>query len=143
MTPERLAAIRDRAICATEGPWAPWFDQDGQPHMSGMLMVGNAAAVIPEGETWIEGVDVNPIAHTYTPEDRRFIAHARTDVPDLLAEVDRLRAENDNLRAGAKSFVRQIDRLARGIEGIEAKADDYGQQTLANMANALLNPTEE
>lgn len=92
MTPERLAEIRGRVTWATEGPWAPWPDQDGQPHMHGLLMVGNADAVIPEGEAWVEDVDVNPIAHTYTPEDRRFIAHARADVPDLLDEVDRLRS---------------------------------------------------
>ena len=90
MSPERLAEIEARAGRATEGPWAPWLDQDDQPHMEGLLMVGNAAAVIPEGQSWVEGVDVNPIAHTYTPEDRHFIAHVRTDVPALLAEVKRL-----------------------------------------------------
>lgn len=101
MTPERLAMIESRIGWATEGPWAPWLDQDGQPHMHGLLMVGNADAVIPEGETWVEGVNVNPIAHTYTPEDRQFIAHARTDMPDLLAEVKRLRAGIEALRAHA------------------------------------------
>ena len=83
----RLDEIEARTNAATEGPWAPWRDQDGAPHMNGLLMVGNAAAVIPEGESWVEGVDVNPIAHTYTPEDREFIAHARTDVPDMAAAL--------------------------------------------------------
>ena len=83
----RLDKIEARTNAATEGPWAPWRDQDGAPHMNGLLMVGNAAAVIPEGESWVEGVDVNPIAHTYTPEDREFIAHARTDVPDMAAAL--------------------------------------------------------
>ena len=83
----RLNKIETRANAATEGPWAPWRDQDGALHMNGLLMVGNAAAVIPEGESWVEGVDVNPIAHTYTPEDREFIAHARTDVPDMAAAL--------------------------------------------------------
>ena len=85
---EILARIRKRADAATPGPWAPWRDQDGAPHMNGLLMVGNAAAVIPEGESWVEGVDVNPIAHTYTPEDREFIAAARTTVPALLDLAD-------------------------------------------------------
>ena len=84
---ETLNRIRAQADAATEGPWAPWRDQDGAPHMNGLLMVGNAAAVIPEGESWVEGVDVNPIAHTYTPEDREFIAAARTDVPDMAAAL--------------------------------------------------------
>src|SRR5690625_5084349 len=69
-----LDDLRKIAEAATKGPWAPWPDQDGTPHMNGLLMVGNADAVIPEGETWIEGVDINPIAHVLTPEDREFIA---------------------------------------------------------------------
>lgn len=78
---EWLDEAEQLAAAATEGPWASWFDQDGATHMNGLLMVGNAAAVIPDGETWVEGVDVNPIAHTYTPEDREFIARSRTLLP--------------------------------------------------------------
>ena len=81
----RLNEIEARTNAATEGPWAPWRDQDGAPHMNGLLMVGNADAVIPEGEFWVEDVDINPVAHTYLPEDREFIAHARADVPALVA----------------------------------------------------------
>ena len=83
----RLNEIEARANAATEGPWAPWRDQDGAPHMNGLLMVGNADAVIPEGEFWVEDVDINPVAHTYLPEDREFIAHTRTDVPDMAAAL--------------------------------------------------------
>ena len=93
MTQEQLDAIRERAAKATAGPWAAWEDQDGQPHMQGRLMVGVAAGVIPDGDTWIEGPDVNnPVAETYIPEDRVLIAHAPQDLADLLAEVKRLRA---------------------------------------------------
>ena len=92
MTQEQLDAIRERAAKATAGPWAAWEDQDGQPHMQGRLMVGVAAGVIPDGDTWIEGPDVNnPVAETYIPEDRVLIAHAPQDLTDLLAEVERLR----------------------------------------------------
>lgn len=64
---------------------------------------------------------------------------------DLLDEVDRLRAENDNLRAGAKSFVRQIDRLANGIEALARDGEAYGRGNaldLSRRLRALLNPTE-
>ena len=71
----------------TEGPWAAWTDQDGTEHMQGRLMVGNAAAVIPDGESWVEGVDINPVAHVNTPEDRAFIADARTRLPQALAAI--------------------------------------------------------
>ena len=83
----RLNEIEARANAATEGPWAPWKDQDGAKHMQGLLMVGNADAVIPEGELWVEDVDINPIAHTYTPWDREFIAHSLTDVTDMAAAL--------------------------------------------------------
>lgn len=103
----RLDKIEARANAATKGPWAPWKDQDGAKHMQGLLMVGNADAVIPEGELWVEDVDINPIAHTYTPEDREFIAHARTDVPWLLEQV--------KLRDKALEAVLEMHELAQPI----------------------------
>lgn len=68
-TRENHEAARARCAMATEGPWAPWLD-------------------------WVDGVDVNPVAYVYTPEDRAFIAHARADIPALLDEIERLRAES-------------------------------------------------
>ena len=91
MTDLDLAAIRERVEQATEGPWAAWYDQDGQPHMQGRLMVGNADAVIPDGKSWVEGVDINPVAECLIPEDREFIAHAREDVPALLDALQAVR----------------------------------------------------
>ena len=85
---EWIAQRRELLWTATEGPWAPWLDQDGAKHMNGLLMVGNADAVIPDGEVYIEGVDVNPVAHTYTPEDRAFIADARTSLPRALDALE-------------------------------------------------------
>lgn len=38
-----------------------------------------------------EGEEGNPTARVYIGEDAEFIAHARQDIPDLLAEVTRLR----------------------------------------------------
>lgn len=108
MSDDELQAIRDREWKATEGPWAPWLDQDGATHMNGLLMVGNADGVIPDGESWVEG-DVNPVAHCYTPEDREFIAHARVDVPALLAEVERIR---ERLERAERSLLLYEDRGA-------------------------------
>ena len=43
--------------------------------------------------------------------------------------------ERDEARA-------EVERLRAGIEALADKADDYGEPTLVNMANDLLNPTE-
>ena len=85
-------AMRELADKATDGPWEAWTDQDGTPHMQGRLMVGNAAGVIPDGETFIDGVEINPIAECYTPEDRAFIAACREWVPEVLERLERVRA---------------------------------------------------
>ena len=80
MTPERLDAIRERVGSATEGPWSHWsgWDQWDYSIMScGADDVPTVASVIPE------------------LDDSIFIAHAREDVPALLAEVERLRAALD------------------------------------------------
>ncbi len=87
---ETLARIRAQADAATDGPWAPWLDQDGAKHMGGLLMVGNAEAVIPDGEEFVDEVDVNPIAHVYTPWDRTFIAASITDVPRLVDALEKV-----------------------------------------------------
>lgn len=115
MTNLDLEAIRARANAATEGPWAPWFDLDGAPHMAGLLMVGNADGVIPDGEHGVGGVDINPIAHTYTPEDREFIAHARTDIPALLDLVDTHAKAVRNASGNYLRVLGECDRLAKQL----------------------------
>ena len=75
MTPERLAEIRARAEAATVGPW--WTTRNLRP------------ATIFSGEG---SDDNNVVAGDAEPADATFIAAARTDVPELVAEVERLQA---------------------------------------------------
>ncbi|PAD91668.1 hypothetical protein [Shouchella clausii] len=66
-TDEQLAAIRERCDKATEGPWKEYgcyVAQDG-------LIVAEA--------------------HLSEAEDVEFIAHAREDIPMLLAEIEHLK----------------------------------------------------
>jgi hypothetical protein len=84
-----LDAVQARADAATEGPWAweqtgdkdsSWavgwvMDQDENP-LSGRLETGEGIVV----EGVCEGIAANPA-------DGEFIAHARTDVPALVAEL--------------------------------------------------------
>ena len=76
-----LEAIKARERAATPGPWLPsgygWnivsAGEDG-------VSVSTRAP-----QTYLDGTDYDPRA------DAQFIAHAREDVPALVAEVERLR----------------------------------------------------
>ncbi len=97
MSDERFAEIRGREQAATEGPW--WFDESED-----CWRLHGVATRIP-AQNWVPELVVNcqilkapkhgtPYAEYWpSPEDGAFIAHARQDVRDLLAEVDRLREE--------------------------------------------------
>jgi len=67
-----LEAIKARCEAATPGPWEI-KDRGHFAYMSGPRHVG-------VGGRWL-------------PADAAFISHAREDVPALIAEVERLRAE--------------------------------------------------
>ena len=78
-----LAAIRARAEAATEGPW----DYAGQGWVRhGDMSVGSDQ--IPEVLA----------ATVLSDADGAFIAHAREDIPALLAEIDRLNATIQRVR---------------------------------------------
>jgi hypothetical protein len=70
MTDEELTAIRERAEKATPGPWYSYYAS--RPY----VMAGHT-----------------PVADVETDADADFIVHARTDVPVLAAEVERLKTE--------------------------------------------------
>ncbi len=103
MTRPDIEAIAARAAAATEGPWDDlWFGPD--------TLVGyraDAALEWPnysdkQSPLWRRGGQVlGEDDHTlylgpgaaFTPLDATFIAHARTDVPALVAYVEELEAE--------------------------------------------------
>lgn len=90
MTPERLAEIRTRAEAATPGPWEA-EDYSTDP--------GDEGSCITAGEPGTMRQRAVAYAIDYpwtTPEscaaDATFIAAARTVVPELVTEVERLQA---------------------------------------------------
>jgi hypothetical protein len=92
MTDEELQAIKARVAAATPGPWAMSRDEMsagfGQHRY---VVVGTTTADGKKLVDWrllVEGMRGADAVH-----DAEFIAHARTDEPALLAEVERLRAE--------------------------------------------------
>ena len=77
LSPDELSAIEARANAATAGPWRSIIEGRDQDSGSSFIMT--------EGEDiYVSGA---------TDADQDFIAHARQDVPRLLAEVRRLRSE--------------------------------------------------
>lgn len=83
----RLAEIEARANAATPGPWSPAPYSGADPH--DRIVVGS-------NNDWL--LNVGALVHeAISPKnpqeyaDAEFIAHARTDVPALVAEVRRLR----------------------------------------------------
>jgi hypothetical protein len=107
MTPERLAQILARAEATPKGQWfVEYFGDGGYPQQ-----VSNRQAVLI-AETFEGGAGLRPI-----PE---FIAHAREDVPALVAEVERLTADLEQSRWVAKELEEHRD--AYKIERDEARA---------------------
>jgi len=100
-----LDAIRARADAATEGPW------ECEP-----------AAF---GPRWFVYNASRGLAGDVRPDDAIFIAHARSDVPALVGEVEHLRAENAKLSALYATLRSQVAQ-EQGCEPMGAAAFSGG-----------------
>jgi hypothetical protein len=80
LSSEELDQIEARCAAAVSGPWKSFIE--GRDHTSGssFIMTGSPDQRGPDIE--LSGA---------TSQDQDFIAHAREDVPRLLAEIRRLR----------------------------------------------------
>ncbi len=74
LTPERLAEIKARCEAATYGPWTENWSRVFASVLNGRMLFS---------------AETSPNAK----QDALFTAHARKDVPDLIAEVKRLRED--------------------------------------------------
>jgi hypothetical protein len=125
MSEEYLREIQARCEAATPGPWEAWTEEPGD-----CVVVSQEYEAAPDEDgDWICNVDPNEVfflcpgltgaypvgvAFNREVEDTEFIAHARTDVPALLAEVELLRADNE--------------RQARSIQHLRNKLRKAGQR---------------
>jgi hypothetical protein len=99
MTPEdttRIAVIQARVEAATAGPWST---QHFQPYPLVVRVYGKAdppsVAILYRAEDSMSAPYSTTI--TQADNDAAFIAHARQDIPYLLAALARLQAERDKL----------------------------------------------
>jgi len=81
VTPDRLAEIQQRADAATKGfwIWRHFGDDPGEPCRIVMYPADGSTFHVVADEIW-------------QPADAEFIAHAREDIPFLLAELARYQA---------------------------------------------------
>jgi len=86
MTDLDLDAIQARADAATDGPWTL--------HRTSTLYINGHTGYYLRRDD--QPGQIFPL--TCLPGDAEFIAHARQDVPDLVAEIRRLRAELADVR---------------------------------------------
>jgi hypothetical protein len=104
---ERLAEIEQRCAAATPGPWeVRWGYYVHVPGDPFSLATVVSCQTVPADRR--EEHEANA----------RLIAHAREDVPALLAEVRRLRAVGRELRGQVRALVARVESLAdRSVEG--------------------------
>lgn len=92
LTKQQIEAIRKRAEAATEGPWeVEVLGESDEVYVFGK-----------DGDTCVYCIEF-PYCKAIDVNNAKFIAHAREDIPKLLAEIDRLRsqlAENEEVLAG-------------------------------------------
>lgn len=76
LSDKEIAAIKARCEQATPGPWKSVVEARGETVGTDFIMTG--------------GEDIYLTGATVTDQD--FIAHARQDIPKLIAEIERLKA---------------------------------------------------
>ena len=140
LSPEREQEIRERAAAATTGPWSLYYEN---PQSDYTRLIDIAADLRDTGHGYrcrryigqLESGQIdNDPAHAYwdgdrdnaqSADDAEFIAHAREDVPALLAEVDRLRTElagrptEAHVLRQAAAALEEDDHLAAAAELLE------------------------
>jgi hypothetical protein len=104
MTPNHLAEIEDRCNRATPAPWEARHRNTCNPENDPNVKTGMDYFLGWE-------VDGPPESERGTYEnghDAVFVAQARTDIPDLVAEIRRLRAALEGIERDAKIACDQL-----------------------------------
>ena len=119
MTAERLIEIRLREEAATPGPWEEYrpYGESFYAFLGGSHLRGVGTLEFGDGED--------------ADADRAFTLHARQDVPALLAEVDRLRAENRRWRERTEEAELGEAQLKGRLRGLRARVAELEALTPA------------
>lgn len=91
LTADELTIIEGRAASATHGPWKAFIE--GRDHTSGADFIRTGGLDDAAPDLYLSHDSPDRTGLVVAPmEDHDFIAHARQDVPRLVAEVRRLRS---------------------------------------------------
>ena len=83
LSEKKIEEIKKRCDAARPGPWKSYVE--GRDHDSGsnFIMIGEGASRSDD--------DIELLGETV--EDQDFVAHAREDIPALIAEIERLKTD--------------------------------------------------
>ncbi len=136
LTPDELREVAARAEAATPGPWQVewWVWRDGQQrvcHRGDGLLMRCARGIHTAWEhgqlrgpapvvTTVHGIDPTDDLLAYhsaviDEPDAAFIAHARTDIPRLLATIAALQSENERLTREKREFEVRLIQLINAL----------------------------
>lgn len=126
VTPERLAAIRERIDGVEDlGAWTARRDEE---KLKWMVDCGEYGPMFSTG--YVGNRESKPIAE--------FAAHARQDLPDLLGEVERLREEEEGLDdlVGRQGDI--LTRAANALNGPPPELTTWSHHDLGEKAEDLV-----
>lgn len=149
LTPERIEEIRKRADAATAAPWASRPTATGMQRVLGWLNEnswrGSLEFVLASINSW-SAPGSGPVK-VEAAANADFIAHARTDIPHLIASHESLRLQLDEANARCVVDDEMVERFL--VEWF--KADDpywrdeplYKQDCFAALRAAIGNRSAE
>ena len=109
LSDERLREIRERCEAATPRPWQAFYKRKyNEYHVS-----------VPAGDGTGMSIAMFPDGCPTGEPDAEFIAHSRTDVPALLAEVERLKGE----LSAARQSILGLMADSEGVAGLHKNGD--------------------
>ncbi len=134
ITDKRLAAIKARCEAATAGPWKVG---EGLLQNEAGLYVGPTRVVIEGKEREYAIASSGDVRNKDSHADGEFIAAARTDIPDLVAEVESLRRQLTTAQAKAAGFEIVVQGLAKRLEMATAFRVNNGAFTIVAAAGGF------
>jgi hypothetical protein len=143
-----LKAIKERCEKATKGPWHSM--SAGNCTMENGLLAGIAEVTglpRPWNPAWVGWQNAKNYFKTFMrQEDADFVAHAREDIPALLAEVATARKERDDLKAELRDVLCCVSQIFNGWRGCEEWSkwdEDVSQRVVAIQKRIDVTPDND